>query len=341
MEACISCAGMIDAATGQCSRCGRAQPQPGAAENRSWGGGHDDGQAKARAWAADSPRRPASTAAEKVKEPSAVGVMSKTAAGPIDRAAPEKGPGDSKRLADIFRDRLIDLKDPNLASPLRLLICAAFAQTVIVALLLLVGLKVSQPSVSSGVQDQAGGTFLVPTAVFIVMATSIAAGYCLVLAGALRIRAAAGLPIVAATTITLAAVPISTLHAGAAVEPHEWLRWAQLGMLALLWAWALWRLAARQWAGDVGTEPQSSGEGKHGTVVVGVLTVVVAYYALEFAIWGSYGQANQTARGTGFLLDDLSFQAVLLPVFLTLVVLLGSTDLLGWANSSRRDCPPG
>jgi len=168
--------------------------------------------------------------------------------------------------------------------------------------------------------------------VFIVVAASVAIGYCLVLAGALRVRAAVGLPIIAATTITLAVVPISTLHAGAAIEPNEWLRWGQLGVLAFLWLWVLWRLAAQRWAGSERAAHQSSGGHKHRALFVGVLAVVVVYYALEFMIWGSYAQAHQTARGTGFLLDDLGFQAVLLPVFLTLVVLLGSTDLLGWGE---------
>ncbi len=259
--------------------------------------------------------------------------MAEAAGKPRGQAAPEKErPGDSRHLSKIFHDRRIDLKDPTLSSFLRLLIYAAFAQTVIVGLLLLYGLKASQSSVSSGVQDQAGGTFLVPTAVFIVMAISVAAGYCLVLAGAFKVRAAAGLPIIAATTVTLAVVPISKLHAGVAIEPHEWLRWAQLGVLALLCVWALRRLAARQWAGGVEAERQSSGKRKYDAVLIGVLAVVVAYYVLEFVVWGSYAQANQTARGTGFLVDDLSFQAVLLPVFLTLVVLLGSTDLLGWGE---------
>src|SRR5580704_3357155 len=154
-----------------------------------------------------------------------------------------------------------------------------------VALLLLSGLKVSQPSVGSGVQDQAGGTFLVPTAVFIVMAVSVAAGYCLVRAGAFRVRAAAGLPIITATTITLAVVPISKLHAGTAIEPHEWLRWAQLGVLALLWVWALRRLASGQWVVGGEAEHQPSGERKHGAVLAGVLAVVAAYYVLEFVVW--------------------------------------------------------
>ena len=333
MEACISCEGMIDATTRRCSRCGRVQPESCAAESGSTSGERDDGRAEPWTWAAYSRRLLVPSAAGKITEPSAAAVMAETAARPVGQAAPaEERPGDGRRLIDIFRDRRINLKDPDLTPPLRLLIYAAFAQTVIVALLLLGGLKVSQPSVSSGVQDQAGVTFLVPTAVFIVMALSVATGYCLVLAGALRVRLAAGLPIVAATTITLAVVPISTLHAGAAIEPHEWLRWAQLGVLALLWAWVLGRLAARQWAGGAGAERQSSSERKHRAILVGVIAVVVAYYALEFVVWASYAQAGQTARGTGFLLDDLSFQAVLLPVFLTLVVLLGSTDLLAWGE---------
>ena len=330
MEACNSCEGMIDAATRHCSRCGRAQPETRAADRGNPGEGRDAGPAEAWTWAAYSRRLSVPSAAGKVKELATAGVTAEPAARPIKQAAPEEErPGDGRHLTEIFQHRRVNLKDPKLSSSLRLLIYAAFAQTGIVALLLLSGLWVSQPSVSSGVQ---GGAFVVPTAVFIVMAISVAAGYGLVLAGAFRVRAAAGLPIVAATTITLAVVPISKLHAGAAIEPHEWLRWAQLGVLAWLWVWVLWRLAARQWAGGVGVEHQSSGERKHGAVLVGVLAVVVAYYALEFAVWGSYAPADRTARGTGFLLDDLSFQVVLLPVFLTLIVLLGSTDLLGWGE---------
>jgi hypothetical protein len=334
MEACISCNGMINAATGQCSRCGRAQPEPGAAENRGPDEARDDGRAQGGTSPADSHRSPAPSMAGKLTEPAAAGVTGGRAAGPVKPAAPEERPSDGGKWSDVFREKRIDLKD--LARPLRLLLYAAFAQTFIVALLLLAALKVSLPSVSGGVQDQAGGTFVVPTAVFIVMAASVAAGYCLVLAGAMRVRAAVGLPIIAATTITLAAVPISKLYAGAAVEPHEWLRWVQLGVLALLWAWVLLRVAARHRVAGAGAEDQPSGGRKPVAmpvgVLAGVLAAVVAYYALEFAIWGSYAQAGQTARGTGFLLDDLSFQAVLLPVFLTLIVLLGSTDLLGWGE---------
>jgi len=239
---------------------------------------------------------------------------------------------------------------------------AAFGQTVLVALLLLAGLKVSQPQVNSGVQDQAGGDFAVPLAVFIVATISIAVGYCLTLAGALRVRAAAGLPIAAAITITLAAVPISKLNAGPAVEPHEWLRWAQLGVLALLWVWLLRHLTARRRArrageklrSPAGAEPtgaeptgaeppaaqpaaaetagSKTAEDRHGVMLAGVLGIIVAYYALEFVLWGSYAGTGQAAAGTGFLLDDLSFQAILLPIFLTLVVLLGSTDWLDWGE---------
>jgi len=203
---------------------------------------------------------------------------------------------------------------------------AAVVQTVIVAALL-VAQNVPQPQVNSGVADQVGGTYAVPLAVFLATAISIAVAYCLALAGALRVRAAAGLPIVAATTIALAAVPVAKLRVGGAdIGPHAtevWLRWAQLAVLATLWLWVLGRAAARR-------------RSPHPRAVAGVLTVIAAYYLLEAGVWASYARAGQAAAGTGFLLDDLSFQAVLLPVFLTLVILLGSTDLLEWGEITAR-----
>jgi hypothetical protein len=149
MEACISCEGMIDATTRRCSRCGRVQPESCAAESGSTSGERDDGRAEPWTWAAYSRRLLVPSAAGKITEPSAAAVMAETAARPVGQAAPaEESPGDGRRLIDIFRDRRIILKDPDLTPPLRLLIYAAFAQTVIVALLLLGGLKVSQPASS-------------------------------------------------------------------------------------------------------------------------------------------------------------------------------------------------
>jgi hypothetical protein len=358
MEACISCEGIVDAATRQCLRCGSAQPEPGDAENGSRGGtreelsagvgtgGHEPQQLPIARTAGEIAKPPPAAlteiagpsaaqateaAAAEVMEAAAEVVTQAAADALQEAAADKKESGDDDRpLIDIFRARRIKLQ--TLPPPLRLPMYAAIVQTVLVALLLLAGLKVSQPVVSSGVQDQAGGNYIVPLAVFVVMAISVAAGYWLALAGAMRVRAAAGLPIITATTITLAAEPISKLSAGPAVEPHEWLRWVQLGVLALLWAWELWNLAAQQLARRGKAGHKSPAGNRLGVVMTGVLAVIVAYYALEFAIWGSYTQAGRTAAGTGFLLDDLSFQAILLPVFLTLVVLMGSTDMLDWGD---------
>ena len=99
MEACFSCDGMVDAATRQCSRCGRAQPEPCAAESGSPSGGRDDGQAEAGTGRADSHRRPGPSAAGKVTELSAASVTAEPAARPIEQAAAEEErPGDGKQL---------------------------------------------------------------------------------------------------------------------------------------------------------------------------------------------------------------------------------------------------
>ncbi|HEY5361451.1 MAG TPA: hypothetical protein VIJ82_27825 [Streptosporangiaceae bacterium] len=241
-----------------------------------------------------------------------------------------------------FKRRRLVLK--GLKFPLNVFMYAAIVQAIIVAALLLTQ-KLPQPQVNSGVQDQAGGTYTVPLAAFAVTAISIAAGYCLALAGALRIRAAAGLPIVLAATVGLATVPISKLRVGGAdIEPHVTevgLRWGQLGVLTLLWAWLAWRAAARRRAvrraRARGYASQPAAQPSYGRLaLVGALAVVGVYYLLELGVWAAYARAGQRAAGTGFLLDDLSFQTVLLPFFLTLVVLLGSTDLLEWGELTAR-----
>jgi len=120
------------------------------------------------------------------------------------------------------------------------------------------------------------------------------------------------------------------------------LRWGQLGVLTLLWAWLAWRAAARRRAprrargrrGDASQSPARPGHSR--LALVGALAVVGVYYLLELGVWAAYARAGQRAAGTGFLLDDLSFQTVLLPFFLTLVVLLGSTDLLEWGELTAR-----
>ncbi|MBV9380380.1 MAG: hypothetical protein JOY82_19530 [Streptosporangiaceae bacterium] len=214
--------------------------------------------------------------------------------------------------------------------PLRFLIYLAFAQTLLTAVVLLAQ-KAPQPQVGSGIQDQTGGTYTVPLAAFLVMAISIAAGYCLVLNGAIRVRAAAGLPIAAAVTATLAYVPAYTLKDGGAGGEVP-LRWAQLGVLAAGAAWALLSAAVRyrsRRAGDDQASPRW-----YGLAVMPA--IVVAYYALEFGVWGSYIGSGHAAAGATRLRSDLSYPAVLLPIFLALIVLWGSTDLLGTGQATVR-----
>ncbi len=228
----------------------------------------------------------------------------------------------------------------------------AITQIVLVAILMALQ-KVRQPQVNSSVLDPAGGTFAVPLAIFVFMTVSVAAGYWFGLAGALRVRTSVGIPVAALATWTLADYPITILKAGStgAGQPSDaGLLWAQLGVLAVFWVWfarvALARRRAQATGPAVRTDPD--GQPWQSRVVLGAGACVLAYYALEFVIWVQYLRAGQAVAGTGFLLNGLGVQSVLLPTFLILVLLLGSTDLLEWGEitvrrvigAARRAWPP-
>ncbi len=241
---------------------------------------------------------------------------------------------DKNGLIVTYRTRRIHPE--LLRSPLRRLMWLAVVQIVIVGLLMAVQ-KLNQPLVDSDVPGAAGGTFAVPLAVFIVMVFSVAAGYWFGLAGALRVRTSVGISIAALATWTLADAPISYLRRGTTSTGRHsdaGLLWAQLGVLAVFWIWlgcvAVARQQARRHKGV--SAPGPDGQPWQSRTFLGVLACVLAYYGLEFAIWLRYAQTGQTATGTGFLLHDLGVQAILLPVFLVLLLLLGSTDLLEWGE---------
>jgi hypothetical protein len=216
----------------------------------------------------------------------------------------------------------------------------AIIQIVLVAILMALQ-KVRQPQVNSSVLDPAGGTFAVPLAVFVFMTVSVAAGYWFGLAGALRVRASVGIPVAALATWTLADYPITILRAGstgAGQLSDAGLLWGQLGVLAVFWVWFAHVALARRRARATGPAVQADPAGQpwQSRVVLGAGACVLAYYALEFAIWVQYLRAGRTVAGTGFLLNGLGVQSVLLPTFLILVILLGSTDLLEWGEITAR-----
>ena len=241
---------------------------------------------------------------------------------------------DKNGLIATYRARRIHPE--RLRSPLRRMIWLAIVQIVLVGILMAVQ-KVNQPLVNSAVPGAAGGTFAVPLAVFIVMVFSVAAGYWFGLAGALRVRTSVGISIAALATWTLADAPISYLRLGTTViGPHSdaGLLWAQLGVLAVFWIWLGCVAVARQQARrhKAVSPPDPDGQPWHSLTFLGVLACVLAYYALELGIWLLYARTGQAAAGTGLVLDDLGVQAILLPIFLVLLLFLGSTDLLEWGE---------
>lgn len=387
MTICGSCEGQVEAATGQCLRCGRVQPRSGPAENDSpiaiqeflpilAQTKHEHvypAAENAAVQAGEAPSEEAADAEVPVTEATTLVVAAAAAgvevaatdgmadaaegAGAEAVAADAEGPQsaddketesadteEAKGLVATYRAKRLTPK--RLKFPSKWLIRVTIAQIALVTILMALQ-KVHQPQVNSAVPGAAGGTFTVPLVVFVVMVISIAAGYWFGLAGALRVRASVGIPIAALATWTLADAPISALRlGGTSIEPQltdAGLRWAQLGVLGVFWIWLGGMTVARRHAQrkEPVVPPDPDGQPWHPRTFQGALACVLAYYGLEFAIWVLYAQAGQAATGTGSLLEDLGVQAVLLPTFLVLVVLLGSTDLLEWGEIAVRSLVVG
>jgi hypothetical protein len=365
MTICCSCGRETEIATGWCARCGTGQPgalvvtagpsvtaDPESAEL-------PDAEVADRV---DPQDEIAVEALAEVETPRVAVPQAEAAAADADIAdvaspqaavaeteianhrAAEAGPAkgregaEDENLRRMFSARLI--RPNRLNSPLKRLMWIAMIQIALVAVLM-AAQKVHQPQVGTAVQDPMGGDFAVPLVVFVGMTVSVAAGYWFGLAGALRVRTIVGAPVAALATWMLADYPIALLRAGSTSigrVSFSGLLWAQLGVLGAFWVWLAWVAVARWRGRTTGPVVQADPDGKpwQRLVFLGTGGCVLAYYALEFAIWVQFLRAGQTAGGTGFVLDDFGLQAVLLPTFLILVVLLGSTDLLEWGEITVR-----
>jgi hypothetical protein len=352
MVICSYCEGEVEAATGRCLSCGCDQPGSDPEANDGPSATQEFGSIPPQTvdmriyWVAEIAQSETGAgpgAAEPGAEQAAVDtVVSAAHAGEADAGKADAGKADRDEdtLAGAYSARRIRIK--RLKTPaLKRLIWAAIVQIVIVAVLMALQ-KVHQPQVNSGVPGATGGTFVVPVAVFVVMVVSIAAGYWFGLAGAIRVRPSSGIPIAALATWALADGPVTSLRLGGTrIDPqlsYAGLRWGQLGVLAVFWIWLGGATVARWQAQRKGpvAAPDPASEPWHPRIFQGALVCVLAYYALELAIWVLYARAGLAATGTGSLLEDLGVQAVLLPAFLVFVILLGSTDLLEWGEIGVR-----
>ncbi len=250
-----------------------------------------------------------------------------------------KAKGDEARKTTSSRLIVIGVIRPKrLRPPLRLVMWVAIVQIALVAVLMAVQ-KVRQPLVNSAVPDAAGGTFAVPLVVFIFMVISIGRRVLVRAGRGIAGPPGFGIPIAALVTWALADTPISSLRLGgtghrSAPDRHR---------TALGTAWRpgfFLDLARLGDSSQVASTPRRSRLIPAGArwpaiesrIFLGALACVLAYYALEIVIWVLYARAGQAAAGTGSLLGGSGRSGVLLPTFLVLVVLLGSTDLLEWGE---------
>jgi hypothetical protein len=213
------------------------------------------------------------------------------------------------------------------------------AQTILVALLL--GAQIlPQPRISSGILAENGLQYGVPLIVFLVLALSLAAGYWLALAGALRMHWSVRFLVTVLVTGILAFNPITVLvnNPGTTAGPYItelWLRRAQLGALALFWIWSLGETLARRYKRRESSESPAP-QPWHWQAFVGVLALLLVYYGLEFGVELAFIRAGLAETGTSFLLGSIGLQVIFLPEFFVLLFLWYSTDLLDWGQILAR-----
>ena len=200
-------------------------------------------------------------------------------------------------------------------------------QTVLVAVLLATR-DVTQPEVSSGVRTAGGLPYAVPLAGFVVLVISLAGGYSLALAGALRSPPRARFPVLILVTGLLAIQPVHTVTGGdRQPAAYWWLSWTQLAVLAALWLWvtspaAAWLAVLARRAAQPAAALRAASRYRTG----GALILLLAYYGLEFGIWLSFVRAGRAAAGRGVVLYGIGAEVLLLPLFLVLPLLAFSTD---------------
>jgi hypothetical protein len=210
-----------------------------------------------------------------------------------------------------------ETKEQQGEGPLTILDKVVLLQAGLVAILL-VAQFLPLPRINSGVFAEGGAReYEVPLFVFLILAISLAIGYCCMFACALRARWSVRFLVVLLGTGLLAIQPVIALRAGTERSTTEsWLSYAQLGTLALFWVWALSVPLYRRYVKQVSLD------------FIGVIALLLIYYGLAFV------HANK--GGTDFLLDTIGAQVLFLPLFFVLLMLLNGTSLLSRGQTLAR-----
>ncbi len=200
-------------------------------------------------------------------------------------------------------------------------------QTVLVAVLL-AAQGLTQPEVGSGVPTPGGLPYRVPLAGFLVLIVSLAVGYLLALAGALRSPPRVRFPVLILVTGLLAIQPGNTVAGGThRLAADRWLSLAQLAVLAAFWLWAAGpAVAERAATAGRAARPAAARRACRRHPAAGAVILLLAYYGLEFGIWLAFARAGRPAAGRGIVLYGIGAEVLLLPLFLVLPILAFSTD---------------
>jgi hypothetical protein len=195
-----------------------------------------------------------------------------------------------------------------------------------------------QPQVAAGISSNFPSAHL-PVAAFVVIALSLALGWCFILTGALQVHWGLRFPVVALVTVGLGYYPVVQLMSDSGLSGRPFtgevrLAWLQLGILGLFWVWSIGLLATEMRKGD--RRRATAGRRRFpGNTFLLVSALVLIYEGATLGVWLDYRQAGVPLRGS-VLADALTGQIFVLPLLLAVVIFWSSTDLIGWGELGAR-----
>jgi hypothetical protein len=254
-----------------------------------------------------------------------------------DESANEANSADQEESAGFFqalRQQLISVR--TMSRPLQVVVVIAFAQLGIVALLLATqGLP--QPQIPAGISSNLPAAHL-PLGAFVVIALSLALGWCFILTGALRVHWGLRLPVIALVTVALGYYPVVQLYSdnGLTGEPFVTevrLAWVQLGVLGLFWVWSAGLLLINRHPpngiGNTGGQQHSPSFPVRSFWLVCALLLI--YEGAALGVWLAYQRAG-IPSSVGVFADALTGQVFVLPLLLAVVIYWSSTDFIEWGE---------
>src|SRR5262249_26308629 len=178
-----------------------------------------------------------------------------------------------------------------------------------------------------------------PLAAFVAITLSLSLGWCFVLTGALRLHWGLRLPIIALVTAALGFYPIIQIEsvAGLVGDPFTTelvLAWVQLGVLAVVWLWAIGLLLTRSQATS-SLPPSGHAQSFPVRAFWLICGLMAVYEGAALGMWLAYQRAGIRFSADVFT-ESITGQVFILPLILAVIIYWLSTNLIDWGELGSR-----